>query len=243
MSSNPPARGDFSFPAILYGTASATRGAWKRLVTEAQQAKSWGTSLSSLEHVPVNSLPGYIILHDSGPGATDRHQPHWRLLWVHRLWVNRRQLFCDDPDVTRLHQDLILAGMARLWFTLGMLEFGGKALPAFLPFYAEPSQPHQDRFVTAFMNQVCWWLPDIISLGNRLALGVGVILRYDDRANPILWHGWLASFLYLAYKSRLAPHPNEFRELIQSRYDWDILLALASEGLIQEVNGRFRLCE
>jgi hypothetical protein len=222
-------------PRILFGKQRETRKAWRTIARQAWKQGAWGDLLDSLELVPAASLGDAIFF--SPPIKLFGSDPVvWRLYHV-------RDVLCDmayksgdgelgDAAATRRYDDLVLEGMERFWFAVGMLgqDGGGGVLTTSRDLVPElPQRAHR------YLQKLVYWIPEMWSVGENLCYDMSGI-RGDD---PFKETAWLSEILGLTY---LCSDGISF-QVIQDKYGNDILTALQSEGIIEpDGEGRYRPC-
>jgi hypothetical protein len=225
-------------PRCLHGDLASTRAAWDNLFRRAWEANSWQPVFAGLDVVPVDSLPGRILLHDLGH-VTAVAEPHWRLHWVKESWQSARTAMLRPvpQEVALKKRDLIVAGMREPWFVLGMwkVRFGDISI-------VDQDPNYLDTFVRSLLREYVYRIPELLSLMPRLAFADGDLCLYEEEPEPDSWFVlWKTLFSFLLLFGRPPQQFEEVRARIATEYGRDVVAFLLQEGIIEPENGRYRL--
>ncbi len=155
----------FRIPEPLCGTPCAVRQQWPGVVRKAIDTGSWAAALSDVRLLPLDRVPGMLIL--EGPGEL-RRKPHVLLYELmdelgNLTYMGRRQIDASNELRTRL----ILDGLGYSWFCLGLL---GGADVWMIQSRSCRREGHALAFNALRCLMNCW--TDFIGLDQRFGSGM-----------------------------------------------------------------------
>jgi hypothetical protein len=221
------------FPECLYGDGAETRNAWKRIGRRAWNDGHWESALADAVMVPPETYPGPIAIRSySRPWLTKARW--WQFHWILEALVPSRREVFNDPSRQRA---LVLDGMQRFWYAVGMLEvnyadiaFAG-AFVGDLPSQAECAEAH-----VPMLRLYVHWLPELLALADRFVTIARGCPPIACRRCEFLRTAFVLAY-WCRYIDLRACHG--LRSVTRDR----IVAALLARRIIEPVGERFRLRE
>jgi hypothetical protein len=237
--------GTIELPRLLYGDAATTRRALRRLLGAAWTHGSFAPVVDGLEKVPVDDLPGEIIISNVRRDGFRNHETLWWPIWVATERPRGlRRLPAQLPVSAKWkalllrEQSLICDGMTHLWFVVGMLE-EGVGVDRYVD-YARIQSPVEtcEALELPMLRGFIHWLPALLELRDRFA---SVAIHYSNDA--LTRHFWLSGILGLATQCGYRFDPVDWFTKINDKFDGDPIAALIDFGMIRPVGDRWELRE
>ena len=208
-----------AFPACLHGPAREVKRKYRKIARQAWEQGTWDNALQSVAMLRHDERPGWIMLDD---GFVPRSA---EALW--RMYVVPVTL-CDLADrntVARL-EGLILSGMSRFWYTVGML----RPQSSFTYYQNRSPDELREDLYRPMLHWFVFWLPELLMLAPK----------FCDPALPLDELGSLAPICWFA--ANVVDRDLRVCEICE-RYQGDLVSALLAEEVIERDGQRYRLRE
>lgn len=230
-----PTDDPWRFPSSLYGNHKATHSWWRKVLKKVWNAQSWSAVMDTTPMIDVRNTTGDIVYetYSRGIGEPHRSRDHWFLTWAaddRPVNVETSSLEMNVKD-----QQLVRAGFRYLWFTIAHI---GKCSELPFLFGTPDFKETQQAIFHSVVEAICFWLPEIASLGGRLTTaGFKPSFRFSPRGIPHWLIGVRNSFNFAGFLLPLmVPEWDQFYD----RHKGDPIAFLLLLNVIEKGGERYR---
>jgi hypothetical protein len=206
---------------------------WRRASQAAWKAGNWSSTDAGEQLSVLKGRGPIVICNDALPWRSQRTEQLWQLNWI-------AEVAPASPDSLQVEWekqlDLVLSGMRRLWFTVGMLARGyaGFYFTSHRSLFAsgDYSEHAIDTVLVPWLERYVAWLPELLMLQDRF-------VRADRHVGLSSLHGsaWFSIGLLIAHHCGLVSE-GQFQSLSATPSE-SLVDALMDDGVIRRVGDRF----
>jgi hypothetical protein len=211
-------------PKILFGSELHTQKEWRKVARRAWKLGEWTSVLAKLEMVSAVNVDALIVT--SSPRLRTAHPDSWRMYVVGEGY---KKVALDavplGPKEMDKFDDLLLDGMKRLWFTVGLSQEGGGRFN--LSHFSRSRQ--RTEVLLDYVDRFAYWLPELINLQDVFYDDLRLTQEIRNSQCP-----WAYSIVRLAADCGL-------NLPIEANWSGDVLMeSLIQTRLIEPFEGRYR---